>query len=127
VLPPGLNLTVMAAGYLLVMSCLAAGLLLARGRPGGHRLPAARRGWGGLTRRVAGTAVGGYVLLMAVVVGYYEGVAHLGGDFLTAAFTETALLVALTVPAYVVASRARARVRRRRRRRRRPQRRWRGR
>lgn len=117
-LPPGLNLAVMATGYLLVMACLATGLLLSRRRPGVARLPVTRRGWPGLVRRVAGTAVGGYLVLMAVVVGYYEGVAHLGGDFLAAAFTESAVLVACVVPAYLAASWALVRLSRIRRRRR---------
>lgn len=40
-----------------------------------------------------GTAVGGYLLLMAVVIAYYYGVARVGGDFIQSAFTGTALLI----------------------------------
>ncbi|THA26582.1 hypothetical protein E4198_19585 [Streptomyces sp. RKND-216] len=105
--PPWLNFAVMATGYLLVMGCLAVGLRLARRE--GRDLPARRRpatptGWPGLVRRVAGTAVGGYLVLMAVVVGYYEGVAGLGGDFLAAVFTENLLLIGMVVPVFLVVS-----------------------
>ncbi|MEV1079321.1 DUF6256 family protein [Streptomyces sp. NPDC050211] len=61
-------------------------------------------GWPGLIRQVLGTAVGGYVLLMAVVVGYYHGVARMGGRFLTSAFTGSALLVGIAVPVFFTAS-----------------------
>lgn len=104
-LPAGLNFAVMVTGYLLVMGCLAVGLRLSRRRPdGARRRPETARGWPGLVRRVAGTAVGGYVLLMVVVVGYYEGVARLGGDFLSAAFTGNLLVLGMTVPVYLAAS-----------------------
>lgn len=51
-----------------------------------------------------GTAVGGYVLLMAVVVGYHHGVARLGGHFLTSAFTGSALLVGIALPLFFTIS-----------------------
>jgi len=47
---------------------------------------------------VAGTAVGGYLLLMAVVIVYYYGVARVAGDFITSAFTGTAMLIGLAMP-----------------------------
>jgi hypothetical protein len=109
----------MLAGYLLIMTTLGAGLrLLARSqtsgphedsqtaeRPDGTR-PAAgsRRGWLALARQVTGTAVGGYLLLMAVVIAYYYGVARVAGDFITRAFTGTAMLIAIALPLWGTAS-----------------------
>ncbi|ELS58407.1 DUF6256 family protein [Streptomyces viridochromogenes] len=119
----------MLSGYLLVMGYLAVGLrLLCRQRPGPaksaekpeRRLSkqlapgAARRGWPGLIRQVLGTAVGGYVLLMAVVVGYYYGVMRLGGHFLTSAFTGCVLLVGIALPVFFALSWLTERQRRRR-------------
>ena len=69
------------------------------GIPGG---PAA--GWTGLARRYAGTALGGYLLLMAVVILYYYGVARVGGPFIASAFTGCALLIALSTPVFALAS-----------------------
>jgi hypothetical protein len=57
-----------------------------------------------LARRYAGTAIGGYLLLMAVVILYYYGVARVGGAFIESAFTGCALLIALTTPVYALAS-----------------------
>jgi hypothetical protein len=121
----------MAAGYLLVMGALAAGLslwwrhrddpgwlarppLAGRQRTGRRRqqragagagalpaaapAPGARRGWPALLRRVAGTVAGGYLLLLAVVFGYYFGVAEVGGDFLLSAISGSALLIGLAMP-----------------------------
>ncbi|MGC9539804.1 DUF6256 family protein [Streptomyces sp. UG1] len=109
----------MLTGYLLVMGYLAVGLrLLHRQRPGPgkaadkpERLLAKQLapsapgpGWPGLIRQVLGTALGGYVLLMAVVVGYYHGVARVAGRFLTSAFTGSALLVAIALPVFFTVS-----------------------
>ncbi|WP_324785276.1 DUF6256 family protein [Streptomyces sp. H51] len=112
----------MLVGYLLVMGCLAFGLhVLRRGARRPVPVPSGERGWPALIRKVAGTAVGGYLLLMAVVVGYYQGVARVGGHFLASAFTGCALLIGTALPVLLAASwvterRARAsrRVRRRR-------------
>ncbi|UQA92136.1 DUF6256 family protein [Streptomyces halobius] len=41
---------------------------------------------------------------MAVMVGYDQGVACLGGDFLANAFAGAALLVGITLPVFYVAS-----------------------
>jgi Family of unknown function (DUF6256) len=98
-------------GYLLVMGALAHGLRLSRrggdpgpagdaGRPEGGQAG----GWLRLARRYAGTAIGGYLLLMAVVILYYYGVAQVGGAFIESAFTGCALLIALTTPVYALAS-----------------------
>lgn len=101
----------MLSGYLLVMGYLAIGLLLLRRRPTGAWKPSRRlspvdmrRGWPGLIRQVAGTALGGYVLLMVVVVGYYQGVARLGGRFLASAFTGAAMLLGISLPVFLVVS-----------------------
>lgn len=94
----------------------------AAARTGGRPVPAAGRkgvpvppvppglpgppagGWLRLARNYAGTAIGGYLLLMAVVVGYYYGVARVGGAFIKSAFTGSALLIALSTPVYALAS-----------------------
>jgi hypothetical protein len=99
----------MLAGYLLIMTTLGVGLrLLARPeasgphegsqtaeRPDGTR-PAAgsHRGWLALARQVTGTAVGGY----------YYGVARVAGDFITSAFTGTAMLTGIALPLWGTAS-----------------------
>ena len=103
----------MLAGYLLIMAALGFGLhLLARSKTGdrhGRSLtagwpegtrPAAgsRRGWLALARHVTGTAAGGYLLLMAVVIAYYYGAARVAGDFIKSAFTGTAMLIGLALP-----------------------------
>lgn len=90
--------------YLLVMGCLALGLRVLR-RGAARPVPAStgKRGWPGLIRKVAGT-VGGYLLLMAVVVGYCQGVARVGDRFLASAFTGCALLIGTTLPIFLTAS-----------------------
>jgi Family of unknown function (DUF6256) len=109
----------MLAGYLLIMTALGFGLrLLARPKAGDRHgrgmtaerpegtPPAAgsRRGWLALARHVAGTAVGGYLLLMAVVIAYYYGVARVAGDFIKSAFTGTAMLIAIALLLWGAAS-----------------------
>ena len=59
-----------------------------------------RTGWAAL-RHVAGTVVGGYLLLMAVVVAYYFGVARVGPGFLESAVSGTALLLGLSAPVFL--------------------------
>jgi hypothetical protein len=51
-----------------------------------------------------GTAIGGYLMLMAVVVGWYEGFARLGDRFLLSAVTGTAQLVGICLPVFFLAS-----------------------
>jgi hypothetical protein len=106
----------LAVGYALLMAALAAGLVLSRRRPavpGQGPSPAASadsaagpvgRGWLRLVRHVAGTVVGGYLLLMAVVVGYYFGVARVSGNFIEGAFTGCALLIGLSSPVFAAAT-----------------------
>ncbi len=109
-------------GYLLLMVALGAGLWLVRrphddasatgsagrrrARPPGRSAAAAapRPDWLRLARHYAGTAVGGYLLLMAVVILYYYGVARVGGAFIVSAFTGCALLIALSTPVFALAS-----------------------
>lgn len=118
-------------GYLLVMGALGLGLWLlrrhgdavaggSRAGDGGRRREAdpgrggevaagagpagPRPDWGRLIRHYAGTAIGGYLLLMAVVILYYYGVAQVGGAFIESAFTGCALLIALTTPVFALAS-----------------------
>ena len=106
----------MAAGYLILMSALGFGLRrLYRPAPSGAAEgpdparatppgPGERAGWAALLRRVAGTVVGGYLLLMAVVVAYYSGVARVGPGFLESALTGTALLLGLAAPVFAALS-----------------------
>jgi hypothetical protein len=105
----------MAAGYLILMSALALGLRLLYqpratqdepGQPPGPGPAGSRRGssWAALARHVTGTVVGGYLLLMAVVVAYYYAVARVGPGFLQSAVTGTALLIGLAAPVFAAAS-----------------------
>ena len=112
-------------GYLLVMGALGTGLWLIRrhgdtaaspdreagpatgtagpatGTAGTAGPPAA---WSRLIRRYLGTALGGYLVLMAVVILYYYGVARVGGAFIASAFSGCALLIALATPVFLAAS-----------------------
>jgi Family of unknown function (DUF6256) len=108
----------MAAGYLLLMLALGFGLrrlYRPRGAPSGGDErpdpaqatppgPGKRADWAALVRQVTGTVVGGYLLLMAVVVAYYFGVARVGPGFLESAVTGTALLLALAAPVFAALS-----------------------
>jgi hypothetical protein len=60
--------------------------------------------WSRLIRRYLGTTLGGYLVLMAVVILYYYGVARVGGAFIASAFSGCALLIALATPVFLVAS-----------------------
>ncbi|MFI9202902.1 DUF6256 family protein [Streptomyces sp. NPDC053048] len=110
-LPVSLNITLMLTGYLLVMGYLGIGLLTMRRHPGRPWPPARRlaptrhgRGWLAFTRQVFGTALGGYLTLLAVAISYYRGVAHLGTGFLMSAVTGAALMAGITLPAFLLAS-----------------------
>jgi Family of unknown function (DUF6256) len=106
----------MAVGYLILMSALGFGLRrlyrpgplcagerpdLARAAPPG---PGSRAGRTALLRQVASTVVGGYLLLMGVVVAYYFGVARVGLGFLEGVVTGTALLLVLAAPVFAALS-----------------------
>lgn len=106
----------MAAFYLILMAALGLGLLgLYRhgagpadgtgGPPGGlATAPAAPRRWPALIRHVLGTAIGGYLLLVAVGFAYYYGIAQVGGAFLYSVITGPMLLIALAMPVFAAAS-----------------------
>ena len=66
--------------------------------------PGVPRGWPALIRHALGTAAGGYLLLLAVVAGYYYGIARVGGDFLVSAVTGPALLIVLATPVFAALS-----------------------
>jgi hypothetical protein len=62
-------------------------------------------GWRRLAIHSLGTAVGGYLLLMAVLIAYYYGVgvAH-GGNFVQSGFSGCAMLIGLAAPVFLVLS-----------------------
>jgi Family of unknown function (DUF6256) len=111
------SLVPMAAGYLILMLALGFGLrrlyrprgAASGGVEGPDRARAAppgaeeRTGWAAL-RGVAGTVVPGYLLLIAVVVAYYFGIARVGPGFLESAVTGTALLLGLAAPVFTALS-----------------------
>ena len=122
----------MSAGYLILMSALGFGLrrlYRPRGAPSGAQPPPgqgeqpeqapatppgrepatspgprSRTGRAALARQIAGTVIGGYVLLMVIIVAYYFGVARVGPGFLESALTGTALLLGLATPVFVALS-----------------------
>ncbi len=116
----------MAAGYLIWMSAPGFGLYRLyrpRGSPSGAGpppiqerstppsqepatppAPGQRTGRAALLRQIAGTVIGGYLLLMAVIVAYYFGVARVGPGFLESALTGTALLLGLAAPVFAALS-----------------------
>ncbi len=73
-------------------------------RPATTSGPDQRTGRAALLRQVATTVICGYVLLIAVIVAYYFGVARVGSGFLESALTGTALLVGLATPVFVALS-----------------------
>ena len=66
--------------------------------------PGQRTGRAALARQIASTVIGGYLLLMAVIVAYYFGVARVGPGFLESALTGTALLLGLAAPVFIALS-----------------------
>ncbi len=116
----------MVTFYLVLMAVLGIGLrhLQRSPRSGAPAAPGPGTTWPGaagspgewwaLIRYLIGTAVGGYLLLSAVVIAYYFGVARVGGQFLESAFTGPALLVGITLPVFAAASWLVTRGRRRR-------------
>jgi Family of unknown function (DUF6256) len=103
----------MVVGFLLVMGSLAVGLRIIRRSPGSSgpetdHLPRlvsrAQPGWPRLVIFWTATAVSGYLLLMAIVVLYYYGVARVGGAFLESAFTGCAMLIGLATPVFAALS-----------------------
>jgi hypothetical protein len=81
--------------------------LVAGRRPGPGRLSLTARmkpGWPRLAVHYLGTALGGYLLLMAVIIAYYYGVAPVAGNFLQSAFSGCALLIGLATPVFAALS-----------------------
>jgi hypothetical protein len=70
--------------------------LRARTRPG--------PGWPRLIIHLAATAAGGYLVLVAVVILYYYGVARAGSRLVDSAFSGCALLLGLSMPVFLAAS-----------------------
>jgi Family of unknown function (DUF6256) len=66
-----------------------------------RRVPA---GWPRFVVQTLSTALGGYVLLMAVIVLYYYGVSRVSGDFVSSAITGGLMLVAITFVVFFVRS-----------------------
>jgi hypothetical protein len=62
-------------------------------------------GWRRLVIHSLATAVGGYLLLMAVLIAYYYGVgvAH-GGNFVQSGFSGCAMLLGLAAPVFIALS-----------------------
>jgi hypothetical protein len=63
-------------------------------------------GWRRLTVFSLGTAVGGYLLLMVVIIAYYVGIGvpHSAGTFVPSAFSGCAMLIGLAAPVFGVLS-----------------------
>jgi hypothetical protein len=61
-------------------------------------------GWRRLVIHCLGTALGGYLLLMAVIIGYYYGVAPVAGNFVQSGFSGCALLLGLAAPVFFALS-----------------------
>ena len=55
-------------------------------------------------QHLAATAAGGYVMLVAVVILYYDGVARAGSRFVESAISGCALLLGLSMPVFLAAS-----------------------
>jgi hypothetical protein len=104
-----------AAGYLILMSALALGLRslyrpqATKAEPGQSAGPSPagsgqRSGWAALARHAIGTAVAGYLLLIAVVIAYYYAFARVGPKFVQGAVTGSALLIGLAAPVFAAVS-----------------------
>ena len=107
------DLVPMIVGYVLVMGGLAGGLLLARRSPAQPQEPHSGRlavtarvkpGWRRLAIHSLATAVGGYLVLMAVIILYYNEVAPVAGDFVVSAFSGCAMLIGLAAPVFLALS-----------------------
>ncbi len=113
------DLVPMVVGYALIMGALAIGLRIIRRSPAHGQEEAAdhgfrsgrlnvtarvRPGWRRLAVHSLATAVGGYLVLMAVIIGYYYGVAPIAGNFVESAFSGCALLIGLAALVFVALS-----------------------
>jgi hypothetical protein len=61
-------------------------------------------GWPRLILFYVGTAVGGYLLLMIILILYYQFVSTFGGNFIASGFTGCLLLLGLSAPVFLVLS-----------------------
>src|ERR1700691_1240791 len=61
-------------------------------------------GWRRFVIHYLGTAVGGYLLLMVVIIGYYFGISPVAGNFVHSAFSGCALLIGLATPVFIALS-----------------------
>jgi hypothetical protein len=61
-------------------------------------------GWRRLAIFSLSTAVGGYLLLMAVIIGYYFGISPVAGNFVHSAFSGCAMLIGLAAPVFIALS-----------------------
>jgi Co/Zn/Cd efflux system component len=96
-------------GYLILMVVLAVGLVAQRrraaaGKPSTRRTGRLDRGWQALIVHVLSDALGGYLVLVAVVLLYYYGVARVGGSFLASAITGSLLLLGISLPVFLAVS-----------------------
>jgi hypothetical protein len=107
------DLVPMIVGYALIMGGLAIGLVLARRSAArsqeirSGRLAVTARvkpGWRRLAVHSLATAVGGYLVLMAVIILYYNEVAPVSGNFVVSAFSGCAMLIGLAAPVFLALS-----------------------
>jgi Family of unknown function (DUF6256) len=75
-----------------------------RARPGLRAVIRPGPGWLRLTLHYLATALGGYLILMGIIILYYYEVAPVAGNFVESAFTGCAMLIGLTVPVFLAAS-----------------------
>jgi hypothetical protein len=61
-------------------------------------------GWRRFVIHYLGTAVGGYLLLIVVIIGYYFGISPVAGNFVHSAFSGCALLIGLATPVFFALS-----------------------
>jgi len=103
------DLDPLLGGYLILMAVLAVGLVTQRrrtaaGKPDTRLTGRRERGWQALIVHVLTDALGCYLVLVAVVLLYYYGVARVGGSFLASAITGSLLLLGISLPVFMVVS-----------------------
>jgi hypothetical protein len=75
-----------------------------RARPGLRAVIRPGPGWLRLILHYLATALGGYLILMGVIILYYYEVAPVAGNFVESAFTGCAMLIGLSLPVFLAAS-----------------------